>query len=220
MGCLTAPFKVLGCLGVLAALLVGWLYRDRVVREGRQILGRLETPLARRLPAASAGGRAPASLAAAHAKIDSLNGWRADSVVLTPAEVASLMGRRARAEIPEGARLAAGGAARRRSAGARPAPHRAAAPGAGRPAGDGAPARRAGRGRRSAPRPRSPARVSGRCDRSGSGTSRCRRRRFRAWYPVHWTSLGAQTVPWTVPAGIRAIRIRPGGATLYGAPRP
>jgi hypothetical protein len=28
-----------------------------------------------------------------------------------------------------------------------------------------------------------------------------------------------ETVPWTVPAGIRAIRVRPGRATLYGAPR-
>ena len=31
---------------------------------------------------------------------------------------------------------------------------------------------------------------------------------------------GRETVPWTVPAGVRAIRIRSGGATLYGAPRP
>ena len=31
---------------------------------------------------------------------------------------------------------------------------------------------------------------------------------------------GRGTVPWTVPAGIRAIRIHPGGATLYGAVRP
>ena len=31
---------------------------------------------------------------------------------------------------------------------------------------------------------------------------------------------GRETVPWTVPAGIRAIRIHPGRATLYGAPRP
>ena len=38
MGRLTAPFKVLGCLGLLAALVVGWLYRDRVLREGRRIL--------------------------------------------------------------------------------------------------------------------------------------------------------------------------------------
>ena len=34
MGCLTAPFKVLGCLGLLAALVVGWLYRDRRVQQG------------------------------------------------------------------------------------------------------------------------------------------------------------------------------------------
>ena len=42
MGCFTAPFKVLGCLGLIALLVIGWLYRDRVVREGRQLLGRIE----------------------------------------------------------------------------------------------------------------------------------------------------------------------------------
>jgi hypothetical protein len=42
MGCLSAPFKVLGCLGLIVLLVIGWLYRDRVVREGRQLLGRLE----------------------------------------------------------------------------------------------------------------------------------------------------------------------------------
>jgi len=31
---------------------------------------------------------------------------------------------------------------------------------------------------------------------------------------------GRETVPWKVPAGVRGIRVRPGGATLYGAPRP
>jgi hypothetical protein len=31
---------------------------------------------------------------------------------------------------------------------------------------------------------------------------------------------GRQTVPWRVPAGVRAIRLRPGSATLYGAARP
>jgi hypothetical protein len=27
-----------------------------------------------------------------------------------------------------------------------------------------------------------------------------------------------EAVPWTVPAGVRAIRVRPGSAILYGAP--
>ena len=31
---------------------------------------------------------------------------------------------------------------------------------------------------------------------------------------------GRRTVPWRVPAGVRAIRLRTGSATLYGAPRP
>ena len=37
-------------------------------------------------------GRAAQALVSAQSKIDSLNGWRADSVVLTPSEVASLIG--------------------------------------------------------------------------------------------------------------------------------
>ncbi|MEP6688594.1 MAG: hypothetical protein ABJC36_09615, partial [Gemmatimonadales bacterium] len=92
MGCLTAPFKVVGCLGLLAALVVGWLYRDRVVREGRRLLERVEAPHGASRPAVTAGRPGTRALASARAKIDSLNGWRADSVVLSPSEVASLMG--------------------------------------------------------------------------------------------------------------------------------
>jgi hypothetical protein len=83
MGCLTAPFKVLGCLGLIAALLFGWLYRDRVVREGRRLLGRLERPAAV-APSSPRGRPGARALETARAKIDSLNGWRADSVVLSP----------------------------------------------------------------------------------------------------------------------------------------
>jgi hypothetical protein len=87
MGCLTAPFKLIGCLGLIAVLALGWLYRDRLVREGRRLLDR-EPP-----PAAESTGRPGIrALKSARAKVDSLNGWRADSVVLTPAEVASLVG--------------------------------------------------------------------------------------------------------------------------------
>jgi hypothetical protein len=87
MGCLTAPFKLVGCLGLVVLLALGWLYRDRLVREGRRLLDR--EPVA----AAAASGRPGIrALKSARAKIDSLNGWRADSVVLTPAEAASLVG--------------------------------------------------------------------------------------------------------------------------------
>src|SRR3954452_5762642 len=88
MGCLAAPFKFAGCLGMLAALFIGWMYRDRLASEAHRVFGSFgetEEP--------AAGGR-PGSraLVTAHAKIDSLNGWRADSVVLTASEVASLIG--------------------------------------------------------------------------------------------------------------------------------
>ena len=91
MGCLTAPFKVLGCLGLIALLVIGWLYRDRVVREGRELLGNFQGSGAATPPPAR-GRPGSRALASAEAKIDSLNGWHADSVVLTASEVASLMG--------------------------------------------------------------------------------------------------------------------------------
>ena len=87
MGCLTAPFKLVGYLGVIAALFVGWLYRDRVVTEARRVLGwsiGTET--------GSVGRPGAHAIISAHAKIDSLNGWSADSVVLSASEVASLIG--------------------------------------------------------------------------------------------------------------------------------
>src|SRR5918993_478226 len=87
MGCLSLPFKLLGGVALVLALAVGWLYRDRLSAE----LGRLfdrssgEASLATGRPGATA-------LSSAKSKVDSLNGWRADSVVLTASEVASLIG--------------------------------------------------------------------------------------------------------------------------------
>jgi hypothetical protein len=88
MGCLSVPFKLLGGVALIAALAIGWLYRDRLASEFHKLLG------------SSGAGDAPAAtgrpgsraLVSAQSKIDSLNGWSADSVVLTPAEVASLIG--------------------------------------------------------------------------------------------------------------------------------
>ena len=88
MGCLTAPFKLIGCLGLLAALGFGWLYRDRLLREGRRLVDGGSAVVS---PEA-AGRPGIRALKSARAKIDSLNGWRTDSVVLTPSEVASLVG--------------------------------------------------------------------------------------------------------------------------------
>ena len=118
-------------------LAVGWLYRDRVRARRPPAAGRSRR---RRRPSGRAASGRPGAraLASARAKIDSLNGWRADSVVLSPSEVASLMGSGLDARVPAGARLAAGRAARRRGGGARPAPHGAPAAGGGRPARGGA----------------------------------------------------------------------------------
>jgi hypothetical protein len=90
IGCLTAPFRALGCLVLVAALALGWLYRDQVVRTARGWLARADgVPTAAAPPVGRPGARA---LASAKSKVDSLNGWRADSVILTPSELASLVG--------------------------------------------------------------------------------------------------------------------------------
>jgi hypothetical protein len=88
MGCLSAPFKLLGGLGLILLLIVGWLYRDRMADELRKILGS-RLPPGETVTSGRPGSRA---LLSARSKIDSLNGWRADSVVLTPSEVASMIG--------------------------------------------------------------------------------------------------------------------------------
>ena len=85
-GCLTLPFRVLGCLGLILLLVAGYLYRDRILAFVQDITGRKN-------PAAEVVGR-PTEGGARRAldKIDSLSAWRADSVVLTAAEMASLIG--------------------------------------------------------------------------------------------------------------------------------
>jgi hypothetical protein len=87
MGCLAAPFKLLGVIGLVAALAIGWLYRDRLGTELNRIMTRSD-------PGEPTGAGRPGTraLMSANAKIDSLNGWGADSVVLSPSEVASLIG--------------------------------------------------------------------------------------------------------------------------------
>lgn len=88
MGCLSVPFKLLGGVALVVALAIGWLYRDRLAGELHRVLdlsGAGDPPNATGRP----GSRA---LISAQSKIDSLNGWGADSVVLTASEVASLIG--------------------------------------------------------------------------------------------------------------------------------
>jgi hypothetical protein len=87
MGCLAAPFKFIGFLGFLAVLAVGWLYRDRLASELSRVFGGFGGEAAN-----SSGRPGTNALLSARAKIDSLNGWRADSVVLTASEVASMIG--------------------------------------------------------------------------------------------------------------------------------
>ena len=87
-GCLAAPFKLLGLIGLIAALAIGWLYRDRLAAEFRRVVngvGTKEEPT-------GAGRPGLRALSSAQSKIDSLNGWAADSVVLSASEVASLIG--------------------------------------------------------------------------------------------------------------------------------
>lgn len=216
MGCLTAPFKVVGCLGLIAALVIGWLYRDRVVREGRRLLGRIEAPQVAPTATGRPGTRA---LGTARAKIDSLNGWRADSVVLSPSEVASLMGSglspRFRQELDslEVELLAGEVRVRARLRTAR-LPKELVGPLV------------------VALRPNESVEATGPLRVIGPGAGEWAVRSFQIRdIPVPASAVprlisraldepGRETVPWTVPAGIRAIRVHPGGATLYGAPRP
>jgi hypothetical protein len=219
MGCLTAPFKVLGCLGLLALLVIGWLYRDRVVREGRQLLGRIETPETRASPVATRGRPGARALASAEAKIDSLNGWRADSVVLTPSELASLMGSglspafRKELDSLQVELLDDEVSVRARLRTER-LPRELVGPLA------------------AVLQPHEPVEATGplRVIAPGSGEWAVRSFQIRD-FPVPASAVPRlvsralgdstrRTVPWRVPAGVRAVRIRPGGAILYGATRP
>jgi hypothetical protein len=211
MGCITAPFKLLGCLGLIIALGLGYVYRDRLEAEGRRIIERIQG-----IAPSSEGRPGLSSLESATAKVDSLNGWRADSVVLSPSEFASLVGNgmdrelRSRldslevelldGEIQVSARL-----------------HTDRLPGEiTGPLGG-------------ALRPTESVRAAGpvRVTRPGMGEWSVRSFRIGE-FPVPdemvpdlvGRALGGpsrKSVPVKVPEGIRSIRVRPGAATLYGA---
>jgi hypothetical protein len=216
MGCLTAPFKVLGCLGLVAILIIGWLYRDRVMREGRELLGRLEGSHAAAGGPAAWGRPGSRALGTAEAKIDSLNGWHADSVVLTASEVASLMGSglsptfrkeldSLQVELLDGEVRAH---ARLRTA---RLPRELVGPLA------------------AVLQPDEPVEATGplRVTGPGRGEWAVRSLQIRD-FPVPASTVRALisrtvgdttrgTVPWKVPDGVRAVRVRPTGVTLYGA---
>ncbi|HEX5005158.1 MAG TPA: hypothetical protein VFV65_07565 [Gemmatimonadales bacterium] len=86
-GCLTLPFRLLGVALLAAVAYAAWHERDRILPYWHRLTDR---------PAADAEGSigrpGTEALTRATAKVDSLNGWRADSVVLTAAELASLIG--------------------------------------------------------------------------------------------------------------------------------
>ena len=88
MGCLTAPFKLLFFLVLVAALVLGWLYRDRLAAMGRAAWRE-----ARGEPAVTTetGSPGASSLESARRKIATLAAGRADSVVLDASETASLL---------------------------------------------------------------------------------------------------------------------------------
>ena len=213
MGCLTAPFKLLGCLVLLVGLGLAWLYRDRLALEVRQVIDRV-----RAVAPSSAGRPGVNALESATAKVDSLNGWRADSVVLTPAEFASLVGSgmdrglrgqldSLRVELLDGEIRVS---ARLRTSALSP---ELIGPLAG------------------VLKPTEPVDAAGplRVIRPGAGEWRVRSFRIGD-FPVPdemvpglvGQALGdpkRTTVPVKVPEGVRAIRVRPGGAILYGATR-
>jgi hypothetical protein len=213
MGCLTAPFRLLGCLVLLVALGLAWLYRDRLEQEARQVIERV------RGVAPSPEGRPGVSaLESAEAKVDSLNGWRADSVVLTPSEFASLVGSgmdrqlrgqldSLRVELLDGEIRVS---ARLHTDALSP---ELVGPLAG------------------ALGPTEPVDAAGplRVTRPGAGEWRVRTFRIGD-FPIPeqmipgivGQALGdprRTAVPVKVPEGVRAIRVRPGGAILYGATR-
>jgi hypothetical protein len=213
MGCLTAPFKLLGCLGLIVALGVGYIYRDRLELEGRRLIERIQGDVP-----PSSGRPGVSSLQSAKAKVDSLNGWRADSVVLTASEFASLVGsgmdRELRSQL-DSLRVELLDGEIQVSARLRTErlPREVLGPLGG------------------ALRPTEPVRAAGPVRVTRPGVGEWSVRSFRIGdFPVPdemvpdlvGLALGdpkRKTVPVKVPAGIRAIRVRPGGATLYGVTR-
>jgi hypothetical protein len=213
-------------LVVVAVLVLGWLNRDLVISEGRKLLDRIAAPSAAPTsPAAPATSGKPRgrpgvrSLATARAKIDSLNGWRADSVVLTSAEVASLFGSELDPEFRKEldslqVELLDGEVKARARLRTDKLPRDVVGPFAA-VLGPNEPVEAVG-----------PLRVTG----PGKGEWAVRSFRIRD-FPVPSAAVpeivsralgtpGRKTVPWKVPAGVRDVRVYPGGATLYGASRP
>jgi hypothetical protein len=212
MGCLAAPFKFVGCVGLLIALAIGWLYRDRLTAEARSVFGSIGGSNA----PTSTGRPGSLSLVRARAKIDSLNGWRADSVVLNASEVASMIGAgldpalrnqldSLQVELQDGSI-----AVKARLATAR-LPRELVGPLA------------------MALRPTEPIEAAGPLEVVGPRQADWALRSFSIrGFPLPRDAVpklvskalgdpDKRTVPVRIPAGIREIRVRPSGVTLFGA---
>lgn len=215
MGCLTAPFRFVGCVGLILLLAVGWLYRDRLTSEVRGLFG--SSVLNNQVT--SAGRPGAHSILSAKAKVDSLNGWRADSVVLTASEVASLIG----AGLDPAVRsqldslqvfLMDGSVAVKASLATARLPRELVGPLA------------------VALREREPIEAAGPIEVVGPRRADWDVQSFRIRnFPIPRDAVSKlvskalgdstrRTVPVRIPAGIRAIKIRPSGATLFGNARP
>jgi hypothetical protein len=213
MGCLSAPFKLLGGLGVIVLLAIGWLYRDRLADELRQILG------SGAAESGISGRPGTNALLSARAKIDSLNGWRADSVILTASEVASMIGvgldPAVRNQLDSlQVQLLDGSIGVSAMLSTARLPRELTGP------------------LTVALRPKERVEASGPLQVVEPRQAEWAVRSFRIRdFPIPRDAVpklvsralgdsSRQTVPVRIPAGIREIRIRPSGATLIGAPRP
>ena len=215
MGCLSAPFKLLGFVALLAALALGWLYRDRLAGELHRLIGTTGS----NEESAASGRPGARALLSAKSKIDSLNGWRADSVVLTAAEVASMIGvgldpevrkqlDSLQVELMDGSVEVSAVLATARL------PRELIGPLA------------------VALRDREPVEAGGPLRVVGPRQAEWAVRSFRIRnFPIPRDAVPKlvsralgdstrSTVPIRIPPGVREIRIRPSGATLFGAPRP
>jgi hypothetical protein len=215
MGCLSAPFKLLGGLGLIVLLAIGWLYRDRLADEVHRLLGSGLTP-GETVTSGRPGSRA---LLSARSKIDSLNGWRADSVILTPSEVASMIGVgldpsvRTQLDSLE-VQLLDGSIGVSALLSTARLPRELTGPLA------------------VALRPKERIEAAGPLRVVGPRQAEWAVHSFRIRnFPIPRDAVpklvsralgdsSRSTVPIRIPAGIREIRIRPSGATLVGAPRP
>lgn len=82
----TLPFRFLGILALAVLVSGAWLFRREIIRAVRPSSQALQPNRG-----AGSGVAGPAALDRARDKVDSLHGWQADSIVLSAAEMASII---------------------------------------------------------------------------------------------------------------------------------